>query len=56
MKNKITFKKAINLALSNAMKKDKDVLIMGLGVGDPKNIFNTTSGLKEKFGSYLRNL
>ena len=29
MKNKIKFKKAINLALSNAMKKDKDVLIMG---------------------------
>jgi pyruvate dehydrogenase E1 component beta subunit len=51
MKNKIKFKKAINLALSNAMKKDKDVLIMGLGVGDPKNIFSTTSGLKEKFGN-----
>ena len=51
MKNKITFKKAVNLALFNAMKKDKDVLIMGLGVGDPKNIFSTTSGLKEKFGN-----
>lgn len=50
MKNKISFKKAINLALYNAMKKDKDVLLMGLGVGDPKNIFSTTDGLQKKFG------
>ena len=30
---------AINLALQRALKKDKDILLMGLGVGDPKNIF-----------------
>lgn len=50
MKEKISFKKAINLALYRALKKDKNVLLMGLGVGDPKNIFETTLNLQEKFG------
>ena len=50
MKNPIKFKTAINLALQKAFKKDKDVLLMGLGVGDPKNIFETTEGLQKKFG------
>ena len=36
MKNPIKFKTAINLALQKAFKKDKDVLLMGLGVGDPQ--------------------
>ena len=50
MKNPVKFKTAINLALQRALKKDKDILLMGLGVGDPKNIFETTTGLQEKFG------
>ena len=51
MKNKnIKYKKAINLALHHAMSKDKNIMLMGLGVGDPKNVFETTEGLKEKFG------
>lgn len=47
----LTFGKAINEALSMAMEIDKNVVTFGLGVDDPKQIFGTTTGLKEKFGS-----
>ena len=33
------------------MRKNKSVLIMGLGVTDPKGIFGTTQGLEKIFGS-----
>jgi pyruvate/2-oxoglutarate/acetoin dehydrogenase E1 component len=46
-----TFAAAINDALSVAMELDPDVLCFGLGVDDPKGVFGTTLGLKEKFGS-----
>ena len=49
-KRKITFSEAINEALFLAMQKDKKVLCYGLGINDPKRIFGTTKGLKEKFG------
>lgn len=52
MKKVIKYKQAINLALNDLMKKDKDIIIMGLGVGDPKNIFGTTHGLKKKYGRH----
>lgn len=48
----LTFGKAINEALTMAMQIDKNVVTFGLGVDDPKRIFGTTMGLKEKFGSY----
>ena len=32
-----------------AMKKDKNVLLIGLGVDDPKGIFGTTKGLNKIF-------
>ena len=51
MKKLIKFSEAINNALDLAMKKNKKVLILGLGVDDPKRIFNTTKLLKEKYGS-----
>jgi len=47
---KISFAQAINEALFISMRKEKKVLCYGLGVDDPKSIFNTTEGLKEKFG------
>ncbi len=47
---KLSFSKAINEALSVAMASDKSVLCFGLGTDDPKGIFGTTLGLKEKFG------
>ena len=42
---------AINQALHICMKKDKRMICYGLGINDPKKIFNTTKGLEEKFGA-----
>ena len=47
----IPFWKAVNEALSIAMELDGNVVTFGLGTDDPKGIFGTTLGLKEKFGS-----
>ena len=47
----ISYAKAINEATSQAMKSDKNVIIIGLGVTDPNGIFGTTSGLLKKFGN-----
>lgn len=47
----ITCAQAINEATKMAMKKDKNVFIIGEGVNDPKEIFGTTKDLKKKFGS-----
>ena len=48
----MTFAKAINEALTEAMTLDSDVICYGLGVPDPKGVFGTTIGLQEKFGGY----
>ena len=45
------FSQAINDALHIAMALDKKVLCYGLGVDDPKRIFDTTLGLQERFGN-----
>ncbi|MDC0181925.1 alpha-ketoacid dehydrogenase subunit beta [Candidatus Thioglobus sp.] len=46
----MSFAKAINEALTEAMTLDPDVICYGLGVPDPKGVFDTTMGLHEKFG------
>ena len=49
-KNKlITYSEAINLGIKIAMRNNKNLIIFGLGVGDPKNIFNTTTDLIKEF-------
>jgi len=48
-KKKIFFFKAINEALVTSMKKNKNVLLIGLGVDDPKGIFGTTKGINKIF-------
>lgn len=48
-KRTITFAEAINEALSQMMSKDKNIILLGLGVDDPKGIFGTTKNLKNKF-------
>lgn len=48
---KKTFSSAINDALHEAMQIDPSVICYGLGVTDPKAVFNTTSNLEKKFGS-----
>lgn len=50
MARTITFAKAINEALIQAMEIDTSVVCFGLGIDDPKGIFGTTLGLKERFG------
>ena len=51
MSRTISFAAAINEALTIAMERDPMSICMGLGIDDPKRIFGTTAGLKEKFGS-----
>lgn len=50
MPRTITFSKAINEALHQAMRVDGRVVCYGLGVPDPKGVFGTTLGLQEAFG------
>jgi pyruvate dehydrogenase E1 component beta subunit len=51
MNRQLTFIEAINEALHQSMEYDSNVIKYGLGVDDPKSIFGSTVGLKEKFGS-----
>lgn len=51
MDRELNFCGAVNEALATAMAIDPGVICFGLGVGDPKNIFGTTAGLKERFGA-----
>ncbi len=45
-----SFCDALNEALRQAMEIDPTVILMGEGVDDPRAIFGSTRGLKERFG------
>jgi pyruvate dehydrogenase E1 component beta subunit len=47
----LTYSEAILEALTIALESDESVNVFGLGVPDPKGVFNTTIGLQERFGS-----
>ena len=47
----LTYAEAINEALDLSLKKDPSLLCYGLGVSDPKEIFNTTQNLQKKYSS-----
>lgn len=47
----ISYVEAVNEAMFQSMQDDDSVICYGLGVDDPKRIFNTTKGLVEEFGS-----
>jgi pyruvate dehydrogenase E1 component beta subunit len=47
----ITYAEAIREAVDQSMARDPRVFIIGEGVPDPKAIFGTTAGLREKYGS-----
>lgn len=47
----ITYAEAINEALDLSLKKDPNLLCYGLGVSDPKEVFNTTKNLQKKYSS-----
>ncbi len=46
----ITYRQAINEALTQEMSRDSSVFVYGIGVPDHKGIFGSTSGLRERFG------
>src|SRR3990167_2160573 len=46
---KLTMAQAINEAQLQLLEDDPRTIIIGCGVGDPKNVFGTTTGLREKF-------
>jgi pyruvate/2-oxoglutarate/acetoin dehydrogenase E1 component len=50
-KRVLKFSESINEALFISMKKNKNVLLMGLGVDDPKAIFSTTLNLNKFFSN-----
>jgi len=45
----ITVAESINEALVLSMKKNKNVMLIGLGIDDPKGIFGTTKGINKIF-------
>jgi len=51
MTRTLKFFEALREAQDLCMAKDRSVYVAGLGVPDPKGIFGTTLGLKEKYGS-----
>ena len=46
----ITFAEAIREATEISLRDDPSVMLVGLGVPDPKGIFGTTGGLRDIFG------
>ena len=53
MDRTLTYAEAIREATDQEMTRDGSVIVMGLGVDDPKGIYETTLGLAEKFGISL---
>ncbi|MBI2140910.1 alpha-ketoacid dehydrogenase subunit beta [Candidatus Woesearchaeota archaeon] len=49
-KRKITYAEAVLEATDQCMQMDSSVFVIGEGVPDPKHIFGTTTGLREKHG------
>ena len=47
---KIKFNEAIREGTSLMMNEDKNIILVGLGVSDPKGIFGTTLNLHKIFG------
>ena len=45
------FAQEIRAGLEEALNYDHKLVVMGLGVNDPKGVFGTTTGLHQKFGT-----
>jgi len=50
MERILTYAEAIREATEQEMDRDPSVIVLGLGVDDPKPIYGTTQGLAAKFG------
>lgn len=46
-----TFNEAIHASIDQLMKKNKEVVLLGLGISDAKGFFGTTTDLVHKYGS-----
>ena len=47
----LNYANAIKEATDFCLEVDQSVLVIGLGVPDPKGIFGTTTGLQDKYGA-----
>ena len=56
MKREISFSESIKEALEQTLSRDKSVIIMGLGVDDPKGIFGTTLNIHKKYNKNVYDL
>lgn len=57
MPNKnIFFNEAIRKSILTSIKKDKRIILMGLGVDDPKGVFGTTLNIHKKFRNQVFDL
>src|SRR5256885_13617990 len=50
MSRTLTYRDALNEAMTEEMRRDRSVFTYGIDVGDHKRIFNSTKGLVEEFG------
>jgi pyruvate dehydrogenase E1 component beta subunit len=50
MLKELIFTDLVNLTLKQLMKSNKNIVLYGLGVDDPRGVFGTTQGLKKLFG------
>lgn len=51
MERLLSYNQAVKEATEQEMERDESVVIMGIGVDDPRGIYGTTLGLLERFGS-----
>jgi pyruvate dehydrogenase E1 component beta subunit len=51
LSRQLTYVEAIREALDQSLQRDERVIVIGEGVPDPKAIFASTQGLREKFGA-----
>ena len=47
---KLNIVEALNLAIDQEMKKDKNVMVLGEDVGVDGGVFRVTDGLQKKYG------
>jgi pyruvate dehydrogenase E1 component beta subunit len=50
LKSELTYAEALHSCMAFAMELSSDTILIGQGIGDPKGIFGTTTGLLEKYG------
>ena len=52
MKRVLKYNAAIREAMEQSIKKDKKIILMGLGIDDPSGVFGTTVNLHKQFKNH----